>query len=251
MKNKKILIFDVDGTVVESCQVLEGEMLKVLSKIVTNGIPVVFMSGTDNAELERMVGLPLSSVSCNSRIYLAGNSGAEIYKLSTGFIKTEAALEFRKSLDLSSKSNILKAVANAIKKFELKCEIGEQVIDRGNQITLSCIGRKAPSEDKANWDPDCTKRNEIASYIKGKLGVNYSVTVAGTTSIDITSDSWDKADGVRKIAELEGIELKDIFFFGDKCQVGGNDYPAAAIVDHCHVKDPSETLSILETHFIV
>lgn len=247
MKNKyKALVFDVDGTVVESCQVLSGHMLYALANIVQSGRPVIFMSGTDNTELLRMVGQKMIDTALTKPFYLAGNSGAEIYKI-TGVYQE---LVFRRSLKLNDKADILKAVANAIKKFELSCEIGEQVIDRGNQITLSCIGRKAPSAEKAEWDPDCSKRSDIANYIQSKLGDNYTVTIAGTTSIDILAESWDKSNGVRKIAELEKISLDDIIFFGDKCQPGGNDYPAASIMDHFHVKDPDETLNILQTRYV-
>jgi len=42
---------------------------------------------------------------------------------------------------------------------------GEQIEDRGSQITFSALGQKAPLEEKEKWDPDFAKRKKIKAIV--------------------------------------------------------------------------------------
>lgn len=243
MSQKKCYIFDYDGTLADSCQPLSVQMVAELVNLARNKkiIPVV-MSGTDNAELLRFTEKVRRFMDNGAYFYLAGNCGADIIKVTKDF----AFQIFKRKLTTFQKKEIYSALGEVIHKFDLDCDIGGQVIDRGSQITLSCIGRNASSEDKKNWDPDCSIRNEIRRHLDSILCLNYSINVAGTTSIDILADDWDKSYGVKQIADIEQLSLDQILFFGDKCQPGGNDYPATQIVDFHEVTDYKHTLQILE-----
>lgn len=51
----------------------------------------------------------------------------------------------------------------------------------------------------------------------------------GSTSIDITRQGIDKAYGMKRLAALTGIALKDMVFIGDRLDPDGNDYPVKAL----------------------
>lgn len=239
---KKCFVFDYDGTLAPSCAALPLEMVAKLLKLIKLGITPVVMSGTDNAELSALTEGLRNELSDGEFFYLAGTSGSDIIKISP--YKDERI--FNRSLTAKQKAHILIALSDALIEHNLECDIGGQILDRGSQITLSCIGRAAPSIEKANWDKDHSKRKAIVETLNEHIGKQFTITIAGTTSIDILDGVWDKGNGVRKVSELLNIPLSEILFFGDKCQEGGNDYPATLVVDHREVNDYYHTLNLIE-----
>jgi HAD superfamily hydrolase (TIGR01484 family) len=123
---------------------------------------------------------------------------------------------------------------------------GEQIEDRGSQITFSALGQQAPLAEKDKWDPDYAKRKKITAILDTLLP-EFSVRMGGATSIDVTKPGIDKAYGIRKLRDILGIPLKAMIFIGDALFVGGNDYPAEeAGVVSIPVKSPEETKRVTE-----
>jgi hypothetical protein len=124
---------------------------------------------------------------------------------------------------------------------------GEQIEDRGSQITFSALGQHAPLEEKDKWDPDIGKRKKIKAVLDGLIP-EFSVRIGGSTSIDITKPGIDKAYGIRKLRDLLSISLEEMIYIGDALYVGGNDYPAKEVgVDCIPVKDPEDTKRVIQT----
>src|SRR3546814_13505774 len=72
--------------------------------------------------------------------------------------------------------------------------------------------------------------------------------MGGATSIDVTREGVDKAYGLKKLCDASGISLDAMMFVGDAIFPGGNDYPAKLLgLDTVRVRDPQETLSVIET----
>lgn len=102
--------------------------------------------------------------------------------------------------------------------------------DRESQMTLSLLGQEVVSElgqeslkIKESWDPDMKIRMEISEVVAKKLP-DFTVRVAGLTSIDVTIPGVDKAYGMKKLMEATGFTKEEILFMGDKLMLGGNDY---------------------------
>ena len=49
--------------------------------------------------------------------------------------------------------------------FKIESFWGEQIEDRGSQITFSALGQQAPLEEKEKWDPDFAKRKKIKAIL--------------------------------------------------------------------------------------
>jgi HAD superfamily hydrolase (TIGR01484 family) len=141
-------------------------------------------------------------------------------------------------------SSLQKAVLQA--GFKPQKLWGEQIEDRGSQITFSALGQEAPLDEKGKWDPDYAKRKKIKAILDTVLP-EFSVRMGGATSIDVTKPGIDKAYGIRKLRDILGIPLKAMIFIGDALFVGGNDYPAEeAGVVSIPVKSPEETKRVTE-----
>jgi HAD superfamily hydrolase (TIGR01484 family) len=124
---------------------------------------------------------------------------------------------------------------------------GEQIEDRGSQVTLSALGQQAPVADKEAWDPDGQKKRKLRDYVAKEIP-EFEVRVGGSTSIDVTKHGIDKAYGIKKLIALLGVTKAELIFVGDRLEEGGNDYPVKATgVDCLKVSRWQDTALVIET----
>jgi hypothetical protein len=123
---------------------------------------------------------------------------------------------------------------------------GEQIEDRGSQITFSGLGQSAPLDEKEKWDPDFAKRKKMKALMDSKLKA-YSVNIGGSTSIDITAKGIDKAYGIRKLRDILRVPVEDMLYLGDALFKGGNDFAVKRTgIETIAVRDPEETKHVIE-----
>ena len=108
---------------------------------------------------------------------------------------------------------------------EDKLKPGDEIIEnRLSQVTFSALGQKAGTEEKYAWDPDHKKREKIVARCK-ELSPEFDYEIGGTTSINAITPGMNKVFGMTHLLEELNVEKKDILYFGDMTQPGGNDYP--------------------------
>jgi phosphomannomutase len=240
LPEKKVIIADVDDTICESCQVIWPEMAAEIDRLVRNGFTFAFISGTKSDDLKKMV-----SVGLKETHHILGTTGTN-YMLICG---EDSDIVYNLSFTNEEKEEINLAFEKLINYYNIQSMTTkeDQLQDRDSQITLSAIGRHAPSDMKRNYDSDGKIRMMWVGYLRNFLSEDkYAVKVAGTTSIDVTRKGFDKESGIRKFAEHHSFDINSILFFGDKIYPGGNDFPATRIVDCISVKSPHDTLDILK-----
>lgn len=123
---------------------------------------------------------------------------------------------------------------------------GEQIQDRGSQITFSTFGQEAPHELKNEWDPDHKKRQHILKILK-KYIPKLEIRIGGSTSIDVTKKGMDKGYGVRQLVKVLNIQKEEMLFVGDGLFPGGNDYAVKLEgVESIQVDDPEDTKKVIK-----
>ena len=239
---KKLIVFDLDGTLAESKSALDAEMATLLGNLL-GIVQVAVISGgswqqfetqllTNLPHDERLKGLSLLPT-CGTKFYQYTGDWEKIY--SEDFTADEKEKIF---------GSFRKAITSA--DFQAAKVWGEVIEDRGSQITFSALGQQAPIEEKKKWDPDFTKRKKIKAILDDLIP-EFSVRLGGTTSIDVTQPGIDKAYGIRKLQDILDIAIQDMLFIGDALFPGGNDYPAEeAGALSIQVKDPHETKRVIE-----
>lgn len=235
-KEKKVIIADVDDTICDSCQVISPAMAEQISKMISQGYQFAFISGTKTEDLQEMISSRLSQPH-----HLLATTGTNYSIIGNNSVKNI----YNHSFTAEEKEEIMAAMRKLISHFEITSLTTpeDQLQDRDSQITLSAIGRHAPSDKKAAYDQDCSKRQRWMEFLKIHLDENkYDIKIGGTTSIDITRKGLDKEWGIKAFAQYHGLPLSTILFFGDKIHPGGNDFAAARVVDCISVKSPPETL---------
>ncbi|MGY4536460.1 phosphomannomutase [Mucilaginibacter sp. UYNi724] len=241
---KKLIVFDLDGTLAESKAAIDPEMAGLFTELLTVA-RVAIISGGDWSQFEKQVighlpaGTDLGSLSilptCGTKFYAFDESGwKQLY--AENFTDEE-------------KKKIIGSLEKAIAESSVQAEKiwGEQVEDRDSQITFSALGQKAPLEPKKTWDPDFEKRKKIRKILI-RMIPGFAINLGGATSIDVTKPGIDKAYGMRKLRDILKIKVTDMLFLGDALFEGGNDFPARASGADCiQVRDPEETKKIIAT----
>lgn len=239
---KKLIIFDLDGTLAKSKAALDSEMAQLLKDLLQVAqVPII--SGGDWTQFEKQVLTQLPQETNLNRLSILPTCGTKYYQHKTTWVQLYA-----ENFSKAEKQKILEALKAAIDASGLKPEKiwDEQIEDRSSQITFSALGQQAPLEAKQGWDPDFTKRKVIQARLEQSLP-EFSIQMGGATSIDITKTGIDKAYGIQKLHTILQIPIGEMVFIGDALFDGGNDYPARSTGVACiSVKDPEETKKVIE-----
>ena len=240
---KKLIVFDLDGTLAESKASLDAEMAVLFSALL-NIVKVAVISGGDWPQFEKQVLSNLPHDDHLKNLSLLPTCGTKFYQYTADWKKI-----YSEDFTAEQKEKIISSLKQAIDASGFKVEKvwGETIEDRGSQITFSALGQQAPLEEKKKWDPDFIKRKKMKTLLE-KLIPEFSVRLGGATSIDVTKPGIDKAYGIRKLRDILSIGIKEMIFIGDALFPGGNDYPAEeAGVVSIRVRDPNESKRVIET----
>ncbi len=240
---KKLIVFDLDGTLAESKSSVDPEMSGLLHDLL-GIVKVAVISGGDWPQFEKQVVSKLPHDERLRELSLLPTCGTKFYQYSGTWKRL-----YEEDFTADEREKILSSLKEAIGLAGFKIEKlwGEQVEDRGSQITFSALGQHAPLEEKEKWDPNFAKRKKIKAILDESIP-EFSVRIGGSTSIDITKPGIDKAYGIRKLRDLLHVSLQEMIYIGDALFVGGNDYPAEkAGVESIPVKGPDETKRVIQT----
>jgi phosphomannomutase len=240
---KRLIVFDLDGTLAESKSSLDPEMTKLLHNLL-GIIKVAVISGGNWPQFEKQLISNLPHDACLENLSLLPTCGTKFYQYSKNWKKL-----YSEDFTAKQKEKIIGSLKKAIDKTGFKVEKvwGETIEDRGSQITYSALGQQAPIEEKKKWDPDFAKRKKIKAILDQSIP-EFSVRLGGTTSVDVTKPGIDKAYGIEKLRDTLGISIQEMIFIGDALFPGGNDYPAKeAGVVSIRVKNPTESKRVIET----
>ncbi len=240
----KLLGFDLDGTLSLSKSEVTENMANILTDLL-NHFKLAIISGGDLPQFEIQVVNALKHKNANlENLLLLPTCGSKFFYFENGELKKL----YSEDLSIEDKKRIFEAFEKAIEDLNLKPEIiyGDQIEDRGTQVTFSALGQNSPYEVKSVWDIDMEKRKKIKEYVEPLLP-DYSIHIAGKSSVDVTRQGIDKEYGMRKLIEYSGFSTDEILFFGDKLVEGGNDYPVVNTGVICRdVIDENDTEKILQ-----
>ena len=239
---KKLIVFDLDGTLAESKLSLDTEMASLLHDLL-GIVKVAIISGGGWPQFEKQILSKLSHDEVLKNLSLLPTCGTQFYQYN-GIWEKIYSEDFNKE----EKKKIIDALKNALHTVDFNIEKvwGETIEDRGSQITYSALGQQAPNNEKMKWDPDFTKRVRLRKIL-ATLIPEFSVHLGGTTSVDITKPGIDKGYGIMKLRDELDIVIEEMIFIGDAIFPGGNDYPAKeAGATSIRIKCPEETKRVIE-----
>lgn len=251
INKKKLIVFDLDGTLAESKIPMDSEMAELVKALITHKKVAVIGGG----KYELFKWQFLASLKAKGKIlenlFLFPTSGNAFYQFKSGWKKVYAH-----NLSSKEKTDIRAAFEQVYKDINYKHPkkvYGEILEDRITQMSFSPLGQdiatvlgrrgvKMKEQWKAKYDH---VRLDLAKRL-AKLLPNLEVRVGGITTIDITMKGKDKAYGVRQMEKHLGIKVKDMLYIGDVIFPGGNDYSVLKTkIDYVKVEGPEETKKII------
>jgi len=235
MTAKKILLFDVDGTLTIPRGRIDEEMLAFMDDL-TQRVTVGIVGGSDLSKIQEQLG-----ADCVDRFpfvfsengLLAHASGKEIGKASLLSHLGETNLQ-----------RLINYCLRYIADLDLPQKRGTFVEFRAGMLNVSPIGRNCSREERDAFEAYDKTSGIRAAFVAAlqqeftDLDLTYSV--GGQISFDIFPKGWDKTYCLRFLPETE---YDTVHFFGDKTYKGGNDYEifeAARTIGHT-VTSPADT----------
>ena len=241
----RLVAFDLDDTLAPSKSALDPTMIDLLVKLL--GVTeVCVISGGQFGQFQSQIidNLPEISTDNLARLHLMPTCGTQYYRSDAqGWTQVYA-----ENLSDDQKARALGAVEQTARRLGYweSDTWGPILEDRGSQITFSALGQAAPVAAKVGWDPTGEKKNALREAVQALLP-DLEVRSGGSTSVDITRQGIDKAYGMKRLADLTGVDLDDMLFVGDRLDENGNDYPVKVLGVECiAVEGWPDTAALLE-----
>ncbi len=246
--NKKIIIFDLDGTLAKSKMPIEPDMADLLTRLlIVKKVSVISGGKLDQMKTQFLSGFSTDAYLHN--LFLQPTSGAALYEWQDGKWK-EIYKEMLSENDREKINETFKVVLTEFFAENPEAKppdiFGQQIEDREEQVTFSALGQEAPLEFKEKWDPDQERRKSIVKKLE-VLAPEFSFNIGGSNSIDVTKKGIDKAYGIRQLALYHNTLIENMLYVGDALFPGGNDWAAKTTdIDCFEVEGPEQTKKLVE-----
>lgn len=258
MAKKKVIAFDLDGTLAPSKSPLPDRMGEALDHLLDHYHVCVISGGKFGQFEKQLLNNLKADPSRLERLHLMPTCGTRYMRYNLG--KKEWETVYAEDFTEAEKKKIVESLSKAVEElgFVEKEVYGETIEDRGSQITWSALGQDIVDhlgmegvKRKENWDADNAKKNKVRDRV-AQMIPEFEVRVGGVTSVDITKPGIDKAYGMRKLMEMLEISKDEILFIGDRIQPGGNDYPVKEYgIDTIEISKWEETALAVEAISLV
>lgn len=239
-----LVIADMDGTLTESRQEAEKDIIAVICKILQKHLFCI-ISGATYERIKKQVLDKMPIVPDIKNMYVVAQSGAEIYDHSE-LIHKKSMSETDKLLVKMLLRGLTLSHEERLKKSGVRIgPLNPLIVDKGSQVTFSIAGVNTDIEIKKRIDPDASLRKVLVERLRPFLPPHIRMAIGGTTSIDFTPEEISKRSGVQYLQKYLSIKTNDVVYIGDKCFKGGNDWIGKEYKYH-NVSSPEETLKILK-----
>lgn len=247
MKKYKTLIFDLDGTLAVSKMSLTDHMAETLAEA-TKVARVAIITGGLFEQIKKQVIDRLPDQANLNSFYVLPTSGTGMFQYNAQDKNWDTV--YQKTLSEDQKQRVIGSLQKALENVSFQIDedvlMGEQIEDRGSQITLSALGQQQLPDVKKAWDPGREKRRELILSLTD-LEDEFDVKLGGSTSIDITLKGFDKEFGINEFFRITNFDINEALFVGDEIVPEGNDWAATKTgIDTVDTSGPDETMEIIK-----
>ena len=206
---KKLICFDLDGTLTQHRSKLEEENKSVLDSLSKKYKIIMVGAGGVERIYAQMNEYPIDII---------GNYGMQEGKVVDG------KLQITKQITTHpDKQYFLDKIEYLRNKYGYTNYAGETVeFHKTGMVTFPLLGTKANIEDKIAFDPTRAKRKVLYPEVL-ELFKDYTVYIGGSSSFDFSEKKYNKYDAIMEYAKEHGYNKDDILYVGDDFGDGGGD----------------------------
>ncbi len=197
---KKLIVFDLDGTLAASKSSLDAEMAALLHDLL-GVVKVAVISGGAWLQFEKQLLSDLPKDNRLTNLSILPTCGTKFFQYNGKWKKL-----YSEDLTAEQRKKIISLTEKATERSRLSVEKtwGEAIEDRGSQVTYSALGQQAPLAEKENGirtSPSGRKSKPFSTL----LFPEFSIRMGGATSIDVTKPGIDKAYGIGSCETLSAF----------------------------------------------
>lgn len=219
-------VFDVDGTLTPSRQKIDPDFHDFFLNL-CHKQTVYLVTGSDYVKTEEQLGHDIC--------YAVEG----VFNCSGNILTRRNVVMYTNDFELTQDELYL--LEEEQKKSGFTVRTGNHIEKRIGTINFSIVGRNATAIEREQykvWDAATNERQQICHRLN-RAFTRLECVIGGETGVDIFMKGHDKS----QIAKY----VKPFVFFGDRCEVGGNDHSIfMASNSGYHVKDWQETYRILK-----
>jgi phosphomannomutase len=214
-ESKRIIcIFDIDGTLTHSGVQITDEMFNVLNKLKSKNIELVAVGGGKY----EIIKWQLRDSNLFDKIFAECGS---IYYENNKLIEEKNIMDHCNRHILNE---IIRSALFNISKLNILFS-GNQIDVRKGLVYISPVGMQA-IEYERNIFIELEKKEHIRKFLIEefkKIDINdeFEIVLGGSVGIAVYPKGWNKA----QIMKYFDINNNEIYFFGDRVDIDGNDYP--------------------------
>jgi phosphomannomutase len=145
---KKLIVFDLDGTLAPSKSSLAPETAKLLHDLL-GIVKVAVISGGAWAQFEKQLLADLPKGSLLANLSLLPTCGTKFFQYKGKWTEL-----YSEELTAEQRKKIIESLNKAVSEsgFHAEKVWGKVIEDRGSQVTYSALGQQAPLAEKEKWD---------------------------------------------------------------------------------------------------
>ena len=227
---KRIVLFDMDGTLTPPREPLEESLIPVLDQL-SDVAEIGIVTGSDYDYLKQQVGSLLGHSKIRKKLHLLPCNGTKHYYPPSNNYEQHKLVSKRNMIDQLGRRKfqqlmllLIEQQANfSNERFPLT---GHFINYRGSMINWCPIGRNAEAEDRqffvdydSSFEPTLRERylGRLRHYVELKRIDGLMIKLGGDTSFDIFPEGWDKTYCLQHFSNYMH------WFIGDRCGKNGND----------------------------
>ena len=239
--SKKLLLFDVDGTLAESTLQIKTPLLNKLKELYNSGdYSLSLVGGGTYEKILSQIGKE------NEELfdYICSENGLVSYSLKRKIHEND----IRKTLTETRLQSIINYLLMQIISCEIPYKRGSFIRFRKGMLYVTPIGGDCSKGERAkfsDWDKKTNFRQSLVTKFNEFLKpYEWEARLGGQIGIGVHPIGWDKSY-IESIINFE--EYSEIHFYGDRCTPDGNDYPLYnhPKINGNWVHSPEDTLDLL------
>ena len=206
---KKLICFDLDGTLTQHRTPLGEKSKSVLDKLAKKYKLLMVGAGNAPRIYKQMNEYPVD---------ILANYGMQESKIIDGkfVIVREDTLPVDKDF-------FIEKIDYLRKKYGYTEYKGDSVeFHASGMVTFPLLGTKADIADKVAFDPTRAKRKVLYPEVL-EIFKDFTVYIGGSSSFDFSGKKYNKYDAIVKYAKENGYKLDEILYVGDDFGDGGGD----------------------------
>ena len=237
---KKIICFDLDGTLTESKTDIAPQTVDLLAEL--QKIKIVSVIG--GASFKQFEIQFLRYITYHNNLYILPASGASFYQ----FEDNEWQEIYKLKLSENEKQQIFEAFRKTfldINYNDPPITYGEIIEDRECEVVFSTLGQRAPLAERLALKYD--RRPEIINSLKKYLS-KFKISMSGVNSIDVTRIGIDKGYAIEQIQKYFDVNLDEMVFVGDAIYEGRHDFAVVRTgIETVKVTGPADTMKFIKS----